>query len=107
MSNKVEKAMLAQRWVHSHEEDSDTEMVFRPVSYKFPPSRGRTSLDLRPDGSLTESGPGPSDRSEHTEGTWWLDADNNLVLDQGPRHHQRSRVLRLVSADGDRLVVKK
>ena len=107
MSNKGEKATLAQRWVHSHEEDSDTEMVFRPASYKFPPSRGRTSLDLRPDGGLTESSPGPSDRSENTEGTWRLDADNNLVLGQGPRHHQRSRVLTLVSANGDRLVVKK
>ena len=107
MSNKVEKATLAQRWVHSHEEDSDTEMVFRPASYKFPPSRGRTSLELRPDGSLTESGPGPSDRSESTKGTWLLDADNKLVLNQGPQHHQRSRVLTLVSANGDRLVVKK
>jgi hypothetical protein len=107
MSGKVEKDALAQHWVHSHEEDTDTEMVFRPASYKFPPSRGRASLELKPDGSLTESGPGPSDRSEHIEGTWKLDANKNLILDQGPRNHQRSRIFEVISADRHRLVVKK
>jgi hypothetical protein len=107
MSDKIEKGDLAQRWVHSHEEDSDTEMVYRPASYKFPPSRGRSSFELKPDGSLRESGPGPSDRSEQSKGTWRLDAGKNLVLDPGPGERQRSRILKLVSAGRDRLVVKK
>jgi len=107
MSDRIEKGTLAQRWVHSHEEDSDTEMVFRPASYKFPPSRGRSSFELRPDGSMTNSGLGPSDRSEKSEGRWRLDADENLVLHQGSGEGQQSRVLKLVSAGRDRLVVKK
>ena len=106
MSDKIEKGALPQRWVHSHEEDSDTEMVYRPASYKFPPSRGRSSFELRPDGTVLESSPGPSDRSEHSQGTWRLDAGKNLVIDQGSGG-QGSRVLKLVSAGRDRLVVKK
>ena len=106
MSDSIKK-VLSQHWVHSHEEDSDTEMVFRPASYAFPPSRGRTSFDLRPDGGLIERGPGPTDRSEQTEGKWQLDANRNLVFYQGSQEGSASRVLRLASADANRLVVKK
>jgi len=107
MSDKIEKDALTQHWVHSHEEDSDQEMVFRPASYKFPPSRGRDSFELKPDGSLTESGPGPTDRTERSEGRWRLDANNNLVLSESTGRDQKPRVLRLASAAKDRLVLKK
>jgi len=107
MSDKIEKEALAQHWVHSHEEDNDSEMVFRPASYQFPPSRGRTSFDLKPDGSLIESGPGPTDRSQRVDGKWQLDGNKNLLFYQGSGRDQPSRVLRLASADRNRLVVKK
>ena len=55
-------------WVHSHEEDTDAEMVYRPASYAFPPSRGRTSFDLRADGSYVERSPGPGRRPRRVEG---------------------------------------
>ena len=32
MANKVNVDVLQQHWMHSHEEDTDTEMVFRPAS---------------------------------------------------------------------------
>jgi hypothetical protein len=104
---KIDKSVLEQHWVHSHEEDNDQEMVFRPASYKFPPSRGRASFDLKPDGQLTESGPGPSDRSEQKAGRWHLDANNNLVLSSGSGRDETSRVLKLHSAQRNRLVVSK
>jgi len=39
----IKRAQVAGRWVHSHEEDTDDEMVFRAADsgYAFPPSRGR------------------------------------------------------------------
>jgi len=107
MTDTIKREALAQHWVHSHEEDSDTEMVFRPASYEFPPSRGRTSFDLRPDGGFTERGPGPSDRSEESEGKWQLDANKNLVFYQSSPQGSASRILKLASADMNRLVVKK
>lgn len=103
----IEKDALAQQWIHSHEEDNDKEMVFRPATYKFPPSRGRSSFELKPDGTLTESGPGPTDRTERSEGKWQLEANKNLVFYRGSSRDQPSRVLKLASADRNRLVVKK
>jgi hypothetical protein len=45
-------ARLHKRWLHSYEEDTETEAVYRPESYAFPPSRGpRPGFELRPDGS--------------------------------------------------------
>ncbi len=105
MAGKIDSQYLAQHWVHSHEEDSDKEMVFRPATFKFPPSRGRSSFDLKPDGSLAESGPGPADRTQSTAGKWRLEGDRNLVLQSSAPGE--SRVLQIASADRNRLVIKK
>ncbi len=76
----AERDQLAGRWVHSHEEDSGDEMVFRPADYAFPPSRGREAIELHPDGSYTGSVPGPVDKPEATEGEWSLEDGGRLRL---------------------------
>jgi hypothetical protein len=72
---------LEGRWVHSHEEDTDDERVFRPASYTFPPARrGREAIELRPDGTYVESAPGPADRPEEAgSGSWKLEGDRLVV----------------------------
>jgi hypothetical protein len=104
MGGNISADVLTQPWVHSHEEDTDNEMVFRPASFNFPRSRGRSGFDLKPDGSLVESGPGPTDRRQQSQGTWKLDGDK-LVFYGGSG--QPGRVLQIVSAAKDRLVVKR
>jgi hypothetical protein len=99
----VERTTLQKHWVHSHEEDTETEMVFRPASYAFARSRGRSALELRADGSYAESAPGPTDRPEDAEGSWELE-DGVLTLRTGDGS---TRVLRIASVDDDRLVVRK
>ncbi len=59
-------------WVHSHEEDQPGTQVFRRFGYAFPHSRGRSSYELRPDGALGGSRPGPDDRHVATTGQWNL-----------------------------------
>ncbi len=79
----AERDQLAGRWVHSHEEDSGDEMVFRPADYAFPPSRGREAIELHPDGSYTGSVPGPVDKPETTGGgTWALEGDKLVLPDR-------------------------
>lgn len=95
---------LGRRWVHSHEEDTEHEMVFRPADRPLPPSRGRTRFELRPDGTFLESRPGPTDAPEEHEGKWELENGQKLVLEGGP---EGRRVLEITSAEPDRLVVKK
>lgn len=103
---KISPDALSQTWVHSHEEDSDAEMTFRPSSYKFPPSRGRSSLTLEPDGTLIDSGPGPVDRTVAAKGQWELQQGKQPVLHLRPAG-QSPRALQIVSATKDKLVVKK
>jgi hypothetical protein len=72
--------------MHSHEEDSEGEAVYRRASYQFPPARGRTGFELKADGSLTEYGIGPTDRRTQTAGKWKLDGD---TLKIGTRDENR------------------
>ena len=106
MANKVNVDVLQQHWMHSHEEDTDTEMVFRPASYSFPRSRGRRSFELRPDGRLVQAAIGPTDRPLESEGSWKLEDDDRLAFYSGSQS-EPTRVLRIARADRDRLVVKK
>ena len=106
MSKTVDKDLLHQRWVHSHEEDTDTEMVFRPATFNFPRSRGRPSFDLKPDGTLVQGGIAPDDRRVETQGTWKLEDDDALAFYTGSQSVPH-RVIQIASVDKDRLVVKK
>jgi hypothetical protein len=95
---------LQRRWVHSHEEDSDDEMVFRPAGWEFPPARGRQSFELRPDGTYLGSGPGPDDRPVESTGTWSLEGDRLVFEAPGDAPNQAWQV---ASVEGDRLTVKR
>ena len=105
MKRRETERMLHRRWVHSHEEDTEREMVFRPATFEFPPSRGRRSFELKPDGGLVEGGIGPTDRPVESEGTWELGEDDRLVL--RPHHSPSPRVMQIASVDEDRLVIEK
>jgi hypothetical protein len=95
---------LHQEWVHSHEEDRGGEMVFRPASYPFPPSRGRRSIDLRRDGTVKHGRPGPTDRRQLSEGRWEIDGDTlKLYPAAGSKP---TETLRIVSASPERLVLR-
>ena len=98
----IDRSALERAWVHSHEEDSGDQRVFRPAEYAFPPSRGRRGFELRPDGSYAETAPGPTDKPEEASGTWELD-DDTLVL--SPSETAGSERLRVTAVDAERLVV--
>ena len=100
----MQKQLLT-RWMHSHEEDSATEMVFRPASFDFPPSRGRIGFDLKADGSYVDLGTGPDDGPVVADGTWNLDEHNLTLHCDAPPGGDRT--LHIVSCEPDRLVVKK
>ena len=72
----------------------------------FPPSRGRMEFELRHDGGYLETAIGPTDRPEEVTGTWTLAGDDTLVVTRASSS-EPERVLRIVSAAPDRLVVAK
>jgi hypothetical protein len=102
--NEIEDDVLCRRWVHAHEEDNDEEMVFRPSEHPLGPSRGRTSFELRADGTFSESGLGAADVPGGGE--------RDVAAGSRQHHAQRGgargvpRVLPIASAD-QRLVIRK
>ena len=91
--------------MHSHEEDTDDEMVFRPAGTDLPPSRGRVAFELREDGTFAETGLGPTDVPEEATGTWAVEGDT-ITLSEGAAQGV-PRELSVVAADGERLVVRR
>jgi hypothetical protein len=92
------KDALQKHWIHSHEEDSGNEMVFRPASHPLPPSRGRTAFELRPDGTYQERSPGPVDVPEESTGRWSLEGDRLVLRPEDDRAEQAWEV-KAVGAD--------
>ena len=98
------KEALLGRWVHSHEEDSEGLMVFRPATHSFPPARGRAGFELHPDGTYQQSSPGPDDRPEHSSGSWSLQGDRLVLTSEGERPGDSWDV---VAVEADRLTLRK
>lgn len=89
---------LLGHWVHSHEEDSGGERVYRPADYDFPPARGRRGFELRPGGELVLYGPGATDRPEAATGRWSVSGSGRVKLG--------GEEVAIVSASSDRLVLR-
>jgi hypothetical protein len=100
--NVVERESLAGAWSRSQEEDQGDVQVFRRPGYAFPRSRGRMSYELKLDGTLGGSRPGPDDRTVATSGRWDLQGNKLTISPEGgsPVQYQ------IQSIDGDRMVVK-
>jgi hypothetical protein len=103
---KISPHDLHQRWVHSHEEDTADEMVFRPESFPFPRSRGRSGFELKPDQSMVEIGIAPADGPLINHGRWSLDADGRLLF-YDKSSSKPVRNMKITSASNDRLTIKK
>ena len=95
-------ASLIGSWTHSHEEDADGLLVYRPASHPFPPSRGRDGFTLAPDGTLNNVGIAAADGSDETPGRWRLDNDI-LRLETNDPH--QGRALKIVAKSADKLVL--
>ena len=93
------------RWVHAHEEDTENEMVFRPAGTELPPARGRLAFELRADGTFAETGLGATDVPEEGTGSWALEGEL-ITLSEGATQGV-PREMEVVTADGERLVVKR
>lgn len=57
-------------WLQSPEENRGDTLVYRPNTYKFPPSRGRTGFAIGPAGRFTQFDVAPTDGLAGHDGTW-------------------------------------
>ena len=105
--DKPDPARLHKRWLHSYEEDTETEAVYRPESYAFSPSRGpRPGFELRPDGSCILFAIAPTDAPTTETGRWELNGDTG-VLTCTDKARRPAMSVRVTSVGEDRLTVDK
>ena len=73
----TEKPDLAGVWIEIREDSTDDKVVFRPVDFPIPPSRGgRRQLDLDASGTAKQFQAGPADKPEQAgNGSWSLQDD--------------------------------
>ena len=107
MDKKKVLENLRQSWLHSHEEDTATETVYRPADYDFPLSRGRAGFELKSDNKLAEINIAPTDGTVEKDGSWQLKSDKDNVELQLNPDSPAKRDLQIKSVSKDRLVVKK
>ena len=103
---KVARELLCQRWIHSYEEDTDTELVYRPATFDFPPSRGRTGFELKSDKSCVEIGIAPTDGPQKSQGTWEIEEDDHLKICIN-LETEHVRIMHVAFLNSNRLVIKK
>ena len=69
-SDKLAAELVDKTWLHSFEEDAGDTIVFRPNTFEFPPSRGRTGFTLESGGVIKRYEIAPTDGLEEHIGEW-------------------------------------
>jgi hypothetical protein len=92
-------------WIHSHEEDAQGVMVYRPANYSFPPSRGRMGFEFREGGELVYYGIGRADGSEQFSGSWVIEERNRVRINVDSERIQ-TFVLQVVSCNDQALKLR-
>ena len=86
VSNKCKKReemqlqLLQKTWLHSHEDDQNDIRVYRPNTYDFPPSRGRTGFTFEKDGTYKQYDIAPTDGLEEHSGKWVAGKDEKIKI---------------------------
>jgi len=92
-------------WLVSREENQGDTLVYRPNTYKFPPSRGRTGFAIRSSGRFEQFDIAPTDGLAGHPGTWTADGATRLRihLTEG---QEPDYTLEVISLDKDKKVLK-
>ena len=107
MASKNLREVLHGAWYYAGEENTAAEKVYRsvPEGGKIPPGRARDPFRLNPDGTFLAGATAPNDARVESTGTWKLEGDQLAFYTK--EGGDPTRVLKIVSADKDRLTIKK
>jgi hypothetical protein len=101
-----EMKVLYRTWLHAHEEDQADVLVYRPNTYNFPPSRGRTGFAFDQNGLFTQYDIAPTDGIEGRKGQWKAMNKHTVLIklnDQQEPEYQ----LEIVSLEPELLKVRR
>jgi hypothetical protein len=99
-------AAIFKSWVHSHEEDTEDVIVYRPSNYAFPPARGRRGFEFREGGQFIDYGIAPANGTLESVGRWHVERPGLVRIDL-ESNHTRSFTLDIISCDGETLKIRR
>jgi hypothetical protein len=99
---------IFKRWVHAHEEDMEGVEVYRPTTFRFPPSHPRPGFEIMEDGAFIEYVPAPDDGGVVRGGTGHWEAEvSDLIRVNFDGVEPRSFTLTIVAIEEDILRVRR
>lgn len=103
--------LITKTWVNSYEDERDpnNEKWYRPSTYDFPPSRGRTGFTFKPDGSFSYNYPGPTDVPTSDKGKWLRLSDNRIkvTFDEPRTGRVDEFIMAIISIDEEILKIER
>jgi len=96
---------IYQKWMHSYEEDQAEVKVYRPTSFNFPPSRGRTGFEIKENGDFIEHGIGPTDIPVKTQGRWEMKKNSQISVNFSDE--KKGYALEIISINENQLKLKR
>lgn len=98
--------LLTRTWLHAHEEDQGDVRVYRPNTYNFPPSRGRTGFAFEQNGLFTQYDIAPTDGMQGRKGQWAVKDEHTLRITLDDKQ-EPDYELEIVSLDEKMLKVRR
>ena len=97
---------LYKTWLHSYEDETEEgTRVYRPNSFEFPPSRGRTGFTIEPGGKFVQYTIAPTDGLMNIEGKWEHKNSSTLSI-TFPSGKQQPYLIEIVSLEPEMLKLK-
>lgn len=107
-ASKLEQKLVGKTWLHSFEEDQEDITTYRPNTYDFAPSRGRTGFMLEKGGILKNYTIAPADGLEEQPGTWQFTNGKKILITIKPESQpQQQYIIEVVSLENDVLKIKR
>ena len=112
VSNKCKKRedmqmqLLQKTWLHSHEDDQGDIRTYRPNTYDFPPSRGRTGFTFEKDGTYKQYDIAPTDGLEEHTGRWEAKDDDKIKIMFNQKDQQPYEI-EIISVEPNMLKIKR
>lgn len=101
---------ILKKWWNSYEDETPlgNVKVYRPDSYTFPASRGRTGFEFLANGTFVYHYPGPTDVRMTLNGTWRQFGNSRILvrLFDGSSPFGRIYIIKVVSVDNNTLVIE-
>lgn len=102
----VPATVYGQTWLYSYEEDSADVRTYRPNTFDFPPSRGRTGFMIQQGGGFTRYGIAPTDGLEEQPGKWEaIGKDRIKIIFENPI--QSPEEIEIISVDAKVLKLRR